>query len=295
MGKTEVRGGTAARARPHSRLRVVVAGGGVAALEATLALRALAPELVDVELVAPEHHFWYRPLAVAEPFEQGRAEAFELAELAESMGASFTPGGLTSIDPDARVVTTASGAEIAYDALVVASGAHAHPAVAGALTFRGPADSTAFRVLLAEIEAGAVERLVFAVPGGVTWPLPLYELALLTAAHIRRRKAPPVSLALVTHEPAPLAIFGEAASATVSRLLAERDVFAFCGRYVVRAGEGEVTIVPTGSMPADRVVALPRLAGTEIKGLPMDAEGFVPTDGHGRVAGVERGLAAGAV
>ena len=37
--------------------RVVIVGGGVAALEAALALQELAPELVEVELVAPDRHF----------------------------------------------------------------------------------------------------------------------------------------------------------------------------------------------------------------------------------------------
>ena len=63
-------------------MNVLIAGGGVAALEAALALRALAEERVRVELLAPEHHFFYRPLAVAEPFELGRVERFDLAELA---------------------------------------------------------------------------------------------------------------------------------------------------------------------------------------------------------------------
>ena len=45
--------------------KVLIAGGGVAALEAALALRDLAADLVSIELLAPEHHFWYRPLAVA--------------------------------------------------------------------------------------------------------------------------------------------------------------------------------------------------------------------------------------
>ena len=46
--------------------RVLIAGGGVAALEAALALRALAEDRVRVELLAPETQFWYRPLAVAD-------------------------------------------------------------------------------------------------------------------------------------------------------------------------------------------------------------------------------------
>ena len=72
------------------RIRVLIAGGGVAALETMLAPRTLAPELVRTELLAPEHHFWYRPLAVAEPFDAGRAHHFELAQLAEEAGATYT-------------------------------------------------------------------------------------------------------------------------------------------------------------------------------------------------------------
>ena len=77
---------------------VLIAGGGVAALEAALALRALAPELVSVELLAPEPHFWYKPLSVAEPFHLGEVRQFELSGLARALGASFTPGALVSVD-----------------------------------------------------------------------------------------------------------------------------------------------------------------------------------------------------
>src|SRR4051812_33266577 len=57
-----------ARTAPEAeRLRVVVLGGGVAGLEVVLALRALAEERVALDVLAPEPHFWYRPLAVAEP------------------------------------------------------------------------------------------------------------------------------------------------------------------------------------------------------------------------------------
>ena len=42
--------------------------------------------------------------------------------------------------------------------------------------------------LLSDLDRGVVERVVFALPGGVTWPLPLYELALLTADHLARQE-----------------------------------------------------------------------------------------------------------
>ncbi|MGH3018745.1 MAG: hypothetical protein ACRDNR_01095, partial [Gaiellaceae bacterium] len=74
--------------RARDRMTVVIAGGGVAALEGALALRELAGDRVDVELLAPETHFWYRPLAVAEPFELGEPTRVELSELAARAEAS---------------------------------------------------------------------------------------------------------------------------------------------------------------------------------------------------------------
>ena len=49
----------------------LIAGGGVAALEAAFALRSLAADRVSVA-TRSEPHFWYRPLAVAEPFQLER-------------------------------------------------------------------------------------------------------------------------------------------------------------------------------------------------------------------------------
>src|SRR2546423_15679022 len=84
------------------RFRVVIAGGGVAALEAALALRRLAEERVSIDLVAPEPKFWYRPLAVVEPFGRGRLHGLDLAELADECGALFQGDELTAPDADAH-------------------------------------------------------------------------------------------------------------------------------------------------------------------------------------------------
>ena len=56
------------------------------------------------------------------------------------------------------------GVDLEYDALVVACGTKAIPALDGALTFRGPSDVERIQALLAELEAGAVRRVVFALP-----------------------------------------------------------------------------------------------------------------------------------
>jgi NADPH-dependent 2,4-dienoyl-CoA reductase/sulfur reductase-like enzyme len=101
---------------------VLIAGGGVAALEAALALRALGEERVSVELISPEPLFWYRPLAVAEPFRLGEVMHFELPELAAAAGATFSLGTLVSVDPTHHLAHISPGGAIPYDMLLIACG-----------------------------------------------------------------------------------------------------------------------------------------------------------------------------
>ncbi|HXV58559.1 MAG TPA: FAD-dependent oxidoreductase [Gaiellaceae bacterium] len=281
---------TAEPARPD--VHVLIVGGGVAGLEAALALRALAPERIGVEVVAPELHFYYRPLAVAEAFGGPRVRRWELADLARSGGFDFTLGMVERLDPEGHAVHLRQGPPIFYDMAVLAYGVRSDPAVPGAFTFRGPADVEAFARLLDEVEEGAVERLLFAVPTGTVWPLPLYELALLTAARLRERELG-AEVVFVTSEPAPLALFGRWASDAVRAALEEAGVEIHVSTYAVEAtGEGLAT-VRGGTLPAGRVVSLPRLSAPEIGGVPRDRAGFVPVDAHGRVLGLEDVYAAG--
>jgi sulfide:quinone oxidoreductase len=274
-------------------MRVVIAGGGVAALEAALALRALAEDRVTVELLAPEPQFWYRPLAVAEPFDLGTPRHFDLAQLAAAAGATFSPGVVTGVDVGGQRVQTSAGGSIGYDALLVACGALPAAAVVGALTFRGPADTDRFRHLLEEIAAGAVGRVAFVVPWGAVWTLPIYELALMTAAYLADRELHTVELTLVTPEDEPLQLFGQAASEAVRALLEERSIAVERGACALEVIDGELRLVPDRKIAADRVVALPRLHGPNIDGLPQTVEGFLPVDAHCRVNGVADVFAAG--
>jgi sulfide:quinone oxidoreductase len=279
--------------RSYGGLRVLIAGGGVAGLETLLALRALAGDLVDLELLAPEPAFWYRPLAVAEPFDAGYVPHFELAAIAESVAASFTLDQLASVDAKTQVARTGHGVEIAYDALVLACGTLPRPALAGALTFRGPADSDAFRRLLDEAVSGTVNSIAFTLPASGVWPLPLYELALLTASHLQQQNKQ-LELTLVTPEPAPLSLFGETASEAVRALLDGHGIRLLAGCYPARYEAGRLEIVPQQrTLLADRVVALPRLEGLRILGIPQDTDGFIATDRSGRVRGLGGVYAAG--
>ncbi len=189
------------QATHQNPLRVVIVGGGVAAVEGLLALRAMAGSLVDVTLVAPEARFVFRPIAVAEPFGLSEPREHDLRALAKDQRAQLVEDSFTGLDSERRVARTARSGELEYDALMLALGARRSEALPGALTFRDSADVGAFRELLRELETGAVVSLALAVPPAVRWPLAAYELVLLTAAHLRARGVRGARLAIATHEP----------------------------------------------------------------------------------------------
>jgi sulfide:quinone oxidoreductase len=277
------------------RPRVLIAGGGVAGLEALIALRRLTDGLVDLVLLAPETQFAYRPLSVAEPFGAGEIRRFDLATVLADHGAHHHRDALHAVDGDGHRVITRRGEEIPYDVLLVALGARHVEAVSGALTFGGPAAREPFAALLAQLEAGEVERVVFAVPGGASWPLPAYELALMTAARMQERGVVGARLSLVTPEARPLEVFGRRASEAVAGLLAERGVEIHTGHYPRAVHGRTLEVVPFARIDADRVVSLPVAEGPGVEGLPSDPDGFLPADPHGRVRGVEDVYAAGDV
>lgn len=260
--------------------RIVIAGGGVAAVEALLGLRALLGRRVAIEMISPAREFIYRPIAVAEPFGLAEPRRFDLTEIAEEHGAQLTQGALEYVDPDARVAHLHGDRERAYDVLLVAIGARPNTWLEGAVTFGGSSDAGAVRDVLAEVDAGTVAHVGFAAPPARFWALPLYELALLTAARLGERRVAEVRLDLFTPEREPLEMFGAPASKLVRELLGNRGI-GFHGGVVAEPGD------------AERLIALPQLNGRSLPGLPADADGFIPVDAHGRVEGLEDVYAAG--
>src|SRR5262249_36133313 len=156
----------------------------------------------------PEDKFTYRPLSVAAPFGLGEPLPLDLDRLVDRAGARRHRGMLASVDPVRRRARTASGAELAYDFLLIAVGGGRRNPLPGALAFGGDGDIDAFRDLLAEAEHGGVRRIAFALSGARAWSLPLYELALMSARFLKERGVSDVELTLITPEQRPLAVFG---------------------------------------------------------------------------------------
>jgi sulfide:quinone oxidoreductase len=191
-------------------------------------------------------------------------------------------------------VLTDGGEELGYDALLIALGARAERALERVLTFWGPGDAEAVHGLVQDVEGGYSRRVAFVVPSGTVWSLPLYELALLTAARAYDCGLTP-ELHLITPEDQPLAVFGTQASQALAAELREADI-------QLHTPAPMPSPPATGSSSSGRPRSASRSTassrsrgwwGRPVDGLPADADGFIPIDDLARVRGVDDVWAAG--
>jgi sulfide:quinone oxidoreductase len=279
---------------PDAPARVTIAGGGVAALEGALAVRDLAGERVELTIVAPDERFTYRPLSVNEPFALGQEMSVPLEEIARDLGATLVRDALASVQASEHEAGLAGGERVPYDMLLVAVGARRAPAFDHATTFRGQEDAEPVHGLIQDLEGGYARRIAFVVPPGVAWPLPLYELALMSAQRAYEMSIDDVELTVVTPEETPLAVFGPTASAGVAELLGAAGIRVETSARAEVPDQRTVVLHPGDRVVScDRVVALPTVQAIAIEGLPRDGAGFTPVDAHGRVRGLAGVYAAG--
>jgi sulfide:quinone oxidoreductase len=270
--------------------RIVIAGGGFAGLESLLALSELADGRAGITLVAPTPEFVYRPLSVEEPYGSTVAERHQLAPICEERGATFLRGAVEGVDAEAHSIALDDGSQLGYDAALLCVGARSRPALRNAITLRSAAEPIPVEDML----AGSPERIAFVMPPGPSWPLPIYELALLSQREARRRGMNELKLVLVTPEDSPLIAFGTRASEAVAQLLEARGIETQCGCRVAEDEGGRLVARPGGEpIGADRVVAMPVLEGPALPGVPADRRGFIPIDDHARVKGAGDLYAAG--
>jgi sulfide:quinone oxidoreductase len=275
------------------RARILIAGGGVAGMEAAIALRDLAGDRAEVAIHSPSEDFVFRPFAVAEPYGASRPMRYDLAELAERCGASFHLGGIGPVDGEKQRAYTHDGEEVAYDYLVVACGTKLLTTVSGAVIFWGVADDGRVQDVIRDLREGNLRRVAFTMPGGGTWALPMYELALLAESELSKQGVEDASLVVVTPEDAPLLLFGRAASERMGELLAERGIEVVTGVVPINFEDGRLSVSPRATIEADAVLSLPRMEGRRIEGVPHDLAGFIPIDDHCRVQGMQHAYAAG--
>jgi sulfide:quinone oxidoreductase len=273
--------------KPTGRARVVIAGGGIAAVETLLALRSLASNRLNIILVAPKDDLHYRPATVNEPFSEPRARRYYLQSICDDLGAVLHVDVVRAVDGARREIVTGAGERIAYDALVIAVGARTRSALAHAHTFLADENAESLHGFVRDIEEGYVGNLALVVPAKAGWSLPIYELALKVAGRARSVGAA-LKLTIVTPEDVPLAAFRGAGSDAVARLLDDAGIAVTCSTYVSAFDGRTLTLAPgERTLAVDAALALPELSGPDLAGVPRDSDGFVHVDEHGRVPGLD--------
>lgn len=276
------------------RYRALIVGGGVAGLEAALALRELAGERIATTILAPETDFVYRPMRVVEPFAYPEARRYPLEEIARDIGAEVRRDAFHWLASEEQIIHTEGGRQLTYDALLLALGARLHKRFKHAVSIDDRRLDEQLHGLIQDVEGGYARKLAFLVPTAMPWPLPIYELALMTARRGYDMNTE-VSITVVTPEDAPLAIFGQIVSETVERLLKQHGILTITSAHCETPAPGEVAIHPgPRSLYVDRIIALPELYGPSVPGVPThDSYGFIHVDVHGKVQGLEHVYAAG--
>jgi sulfide:quinone oxidoreductase len=265
------------------RPRVLIAGGGIAGLEAALALADLARDRAELVLLAPDPEFVFKPLTVEEPFTHVPAERHELAPALADVGVGFIQDSLAEVLSEAHEVKTGSGETVSYDYLVVCVGGRAVPAYEGVETFWSDRGDLPVDDLIRRAHDAGTE-LALVVPPAATWSLPLYELALLIRNRADELGLDDLRMRLLTPESEPLIVFGTVASEAVANLFAARRIALATNQVPAR---------DLSHLETDVVIALPEIEGRRVAGLPCDSKGFTPTDEHARVEGVDDVYAAG--
>ena len=248
-----------------------------------LRLRRLAGDQIDITLVSPSETLVYRPLTVLEPFGAALVHRYPVSRVVSDTGCRWIRESFDWVDRAA--LTAHAGAEvIPYDALLLAIGGRQLPAPDGVFVF---SDRTApgYREILERTWSGAISSIAFVTPAEPSWPLPIYELALLTAARVSNADGPRPEIIVGEPGPRPLGAFGREASDAVAELMADAQIKVYT-QCEIRQQDGPLLHTPDRDLRPDQIITLPRITGPNVRGIAGHAiDRFLHIDEHCRVVG----------
>lgn len=274
------------------KTKILIVGGGVAALEACLGLRWDASIEAEVTIVSEDDSFVFRPLAVLEPFGHGVAPRFSIEEIVDGATSEIIHGEISHFDLKHNRAEIKGGRTLDFDAAIIATGGERHSQLSNAVVIGEPGAMEQLSLVVAQLDAGLVPRIVFAMPQGACWGLPTYELAMFTAARAQHEMRN-VDVQLLTPDKKPLIEFGKEASSYVVKLLGDAGVKLVRGCTATAYSDGILSTDLGESIETKYVVAAPEIRGALIEGLPHNDKGFLPVDEYGLVHGTSCIYAAG--
>ncbi|NJL02137.1 MAG: FAD-dependent oxidoreductase [Spirulinaceae cyanobacterium SM2_1_0] len=271
---------------------VVVIGAGLGGLPAAYELRHLLPKEHTVTLVSDQAEFTFIPglIQVAFNLKPLAHVQLGLAQLAQRHNLNWVPGQVTALDLSRQHLTIEGQAAIAYDYLLIATGAAlAWDWVPGTGPHGGYTQSVctpnhalaARQAWLAFLEnPGPI--VVGAAPGAGCFG-PAYEFALIADQELRRRglrdQAP---ITYVTPEPyaGHLGVSGvKNARELTAELMQERGIEVIDNATITAVQPEAVTLADGRELPFRYAMILPAFRGApfirDVPGLGDD-QGFIP-------------------
>lgn len=291
-----------------TQTRIAIAGSGFAGLEAAFYLRRRLGDEARITVVSDSKQFLFRPNMIYIPFgKEPEGLTFDVSATLEDHGIEWVHQPVTGIDPDARTLITAGGADVEYDYAVLATGADMVPQeVPGleehAYTIWTPDSNLALRGALGKAveraRGGERQRVVFAVPPKNMCSGPLYEIVLMLDSWLRDQPAPVrdnITIDFATFEPAYIMVFGPRINAVVEQEFDARGITGHREHGLERVEEGEAVFGDGTRLSYDLLISFPPYeAAVRYESLPGDERGFIDTDMESRrVRGHDRIFAIG--
>jgi NADH dehydrogenase FAD-containing subunit len=278
--------------------RVLILGGGFAALETAFLLRMRARDACEIKLVTDSDRFLFRPNTIYIPFGADPEHFYvELDKPLERRGITLERGAVAGVDPHEKQVTLEDGRALRYDQLVIATGAGMRAEevpglVEHAATIWTPETmldlGRRFQALRDAARDGREQRVLFLVPPNNKCAGPLYEIAFMLETWLRRERAcEPVQIAYSTYEDSYIQAFGPRLHEVVEAEFGERGIEGHTNEIVTEIAAGQARYADGSSRDFDLLVAFPPyVAAQHYEVLPSDDRGFLKTDPQTRqVAG----------
>jgi hypothetical protein len=223
----------------QAKPKVVVLGGGFGGLESAFYLRYKLGEKVDLTVVSDRDHFLFKPNTIYIPFGAAPEQwHLPLEKPMRRKHMTFIQAQVQAIDPECQTVQVA-GAPLAYDYLVVATGADMRPQETPGLQDHALTVwtelalvrlRTRFQQLLDQVRRGVPQQLLFLVSPNNRCSGPLYEMVLMTDTWLRRQQQRQgVDITWTTCEDAFIQAFGPRLHTVVAEKFAERGIHGHTG------------------------------------------------------------------
>jgi sulfide:quinone oxidoreductase len=272
------------------RQRVTILGAGFAGLETAFLLRMRLRDKADLTLVSEQRSFNFRPNTIYVPFGADPADlVIDLEKPFRRRHVDFVEGSVAEVDPQGREVRLADGRGIAYDKLVIATGAGMRPEEIPGLAEHAATIWTAesmlgvrerFLRIRDEAKEGRRSRVLFLIPPNNKCAGPLYEIVLMLETWLRREGVrDQVEITWSTSERSYIQAFGPRLHEVVADEFSERGIDGHTDEDVTEVAAGEARYADGTTRGFDHLVAFPPyVSAVRYENLPGDERGFIETE-----------------